>query len=157
MIDSTWMSTILRCERVISPTWKDGVMNMTALWCHFLFILYILHLAIFLLIKQLFKTGFLTTKRGKVQLSDILTYFYTFSLGKTNDFVLTSFKVATLIFSPSIIDFFISFFTKKRVFYFKMSYESTQKIFQCCICCSFCFILKFSEWIFCRKKNSFIY
>ena len=48
-----------------------------------------------MLIKQLLKTSCLTAKRGKVQLSNILTYFYTFSLGKTNDFVITSLKAAT--------------------------------------------------------------
>ena len=59
------------------------------------FSLYILHLVIFFAIKQLFKTSCLTAKRGKVRLSYILTYFYTFSLGKTNDFVTTSLKAAT--------------------------------------------------------------
>ena len=99
----------------------------------------------FLLIKQLFKTSCLTTKQGEVQLSYILTYFYTFSLGKTNDFVLTSLKAATLISPPPP-----NVFYTKHVSYFKMSNESTQKIFQCCICGPFCCILKS------RCKNSFI-
>ena len=31
MIDSTLMSTILRCEQVISPTGRDGVIDIAAL------------------------------------------------------------------------------------------------------------------------------
>ena len=61
---------------------------------------------------QLFKTSCLTTKRGELQLSYILTYFYTFSLGKTNDFVLTSLKAATLIFPQALKIFFKSFTLK---------------------------------------------
>ena len=139
MIDSTLMLTILPCERVISPTGRNGVMDIGALWHHLLFSLYILHSAIFFAIKQLFKTGCLRRKRVKGRLSYILTYFYTFSLGKTNDFVITSIKTATLIPPPppSVIDFFISFFLHKTCILF-------------CICCPFCYILEFSGWISCR-------
>ena len=140
MIDSTLMLTILPCERVISHEGRDGVINIGALWHHFLFSLYILHLAIFFAIKQLFKTSCLTVKRGKVRLSYILTYFYTSSLGKTNDFVITSLKAATY---PSVIDiFFISFLHKTCILF--------------CICFPFCYILKFSGWISCRKKISLL-
>ena len=69
--------------------------------------------------------------------------YYTFSLRETNDFVLTNLKAATQIPPHSVRSFYT-----KHVFYFKMSYESTQKIFQCCIHCPFRYILKFSEWIF---------
>ena len=91
--------------------WSNGYWSLMTLS----FIsLYLLHLAIFfLLIKQLFKTSCLTAKRGKVRLSYTLTYFYTFSLGKTNDFVITSLKAATQIpppSPPSVIDFFNKFF-----------------------------------------------
>ena len=65
------------------------------------------------MINQLFKTSCLTAKWGKVQLSNII-YFQTFSLGKTNDFVLMSLKAATQIFTPSVIDKF--FYTKCILF-----------------------------------------
>ena len=89
----------------------------------------------FLLVKQLFKRSCLTTKQGEEQLSYILTYFYTFSLGKTNDFVLTSLKAATLISPPP----------PPTLYIFYKSF--TQNM---CICGPFCYILKF------RCKDSFI-
>lgn len=74
----------------------------------------------FLLIKQLFKTSCLTAKRGKSQLS----YLYRYD-GKTNDFVLTSFKAATRIFPPSVIDLY-KCFTQNMYFILKCAYESTK-------------------------------
>ena len=65
--------------------------------------------------------------------------YYTFSLRETNDFVLTSLKAATQI-PPIALEVFT-----QNMFYFKMSYESSQKIFQCGIYCPFRYILKFSE------------
>ena len=41
------MLTTLPCERVISPTGKDGVLKIAALGYHLLFSLYVLRLAIF--------------------------------------------------------------------------------------------------------------
>ena len=83
----------------------------------------------FLLIKQLFKTSCLTTKQGEVQLSYILTYFYTFSLGKTNDFVLTSLKAATLIPPPppTTLYIFYKFFTQNMYLTLKCPTNPHQK------------------------------
>ena len=118
MIDSTLMLTILPCERVAS---YDIIFYFS----------YIFHLYLyFSLIKQLFKTSRLTAKQGKAQLSYILIHFKLLSLERQNHFVLTSLKAATQIFPENMY------------FILKCTYESTQKIFQCC---PFRHILRFGE------------
>ena len=74
-------------------------------------------------------------------------------IGKTNDFLLTSLKAATLISPPpQHYRFFYQFFTQNMYFILKYPTNPHKKIFQCCICCPFCYLLKFCGWIFCRKK-----
>ena len=74
-------------------------------------------------------------------------FFYTFRLRETNDFVLTSLKVATQIPPPPTALEIFKYVLTQNMFYFKMSYESTQKVYQCCIYCPSRYILKPSEWI----------
>ena len=104
MIDSTLMSTILPCERVA----PYGI----------IFFPYTFHIyPYFLLINQVFKQAVWQRSEAKCSFYIFLYIFKTFSLGKVNDFVLTSLKAANQTFPPSVIFFFKLFLYTNNVNY----------------------------------------